>query len=285
MEFLLKSPVSHHSASLEREHRAIRSLFTVTARLRSSKRHTTSLFRWTDWQVDKLIFITVLFSQHVFTSSSTNSCFPCTWKFIKSTVFPASPFLSLPSMSAPRNVLASLPGIVWTTAAADRGRGRREAATTSGYFSWRLLLRCGDYVCPLICAETRQRGPLSVPPRHGEWVSGSSGLGPARYRPIIYHGVSRTFFVLPSTADRRALLLPFAYTNQAPKRSLLGRWRDWRIVAFLTIYRVVILTSKSMCFNKLTWKSMDNENIFEWIFDALTRISSYVNRVRFYKLM
>lgn len=57
-----------------------------------------------------------------------------------------------------------------------------EAATTSGYFSWRLLLRCGDYVCPLICAETRQRGPLSVPSRWcSEWVSGSSGLGPTRY--------------------------------------------------------------------------------------------------------
>jgi len=59
---------------------------------------------------------------------------------------------------------------------------RQQRATTSGYFSWRLLLRCGDYVCPLICAETRQRGSLSVPSRRcSQWVSGSSGLGLTRY--------------------------------------------------------------------------------------------------------
>lgn len=75
----------------------------------------------------------------------------------------------------------SPPGIVRGTAAARpwpaRGRGGR---ATSGYFSCRLLLRCGDYVCPLICAETRQLGPLSA-----QWVSGSAGLlGPPG---MLYH--------------------------------------------------------------------------------------------------
>lgn len=75
----------------------------------------------------------------------------------------------------------SPPGIVQGTAAARpwpaRGRGGR---ATSGYFSCRLLLRCGDYVCPLICAETRQLGPLSA-----QWVSGSAGLlGPPG---MLYH--------------------------------------------------------------------------------------------------
>lgn len=56
----------------------------------------------------------------------------------------------------------------------------REGRATSGYFSCRLLLRCGDYVCPLICAETRQLGPLSA-----QWVSGSAGLlGPPG---MLYH--------------------------------------------------------------------------------------------------
>lgn len=84
---------------------------------------------------------------------------------------------------------------------------RQQRATTSGYFSWRLLLRCGDYVCPLICAETRQRGPLSAPPRRrsgvGLWVFGSRA---DPVRPIIYHDVSRTFFVLPSTVHTLLLL-------------------------------------------------------------------------------
>ncbi|KAG7202732.1 hypothetical protein KM043_009906 [Ampulex compressa] len=71
----------------------------------------------------------------------------------------------------------SSPGIVRRTAGGGAAgvKQKRQQRAKSGYFSWRLLLRCGDYVCPLICAETRQRGPLSVAPRRsvGLWVFGS----------------------------------------------------------------------------------------------------------------
>lgn len=123
----------------------------------------------------------------------------CAWRFVGSRYTRSRPRED--PRERPRRG-TSPPGIVRRTAAANRGGHAAEEPATSGYFSWRLLLRCGDYVCPLICAETRQRGPLSVPSRRrvGLWVFGSRA-GPVR--PIIYHGVSRTFFVLPSAAARR----------------------------------------------------------------------------------
>lgn len=93
----------------------------------------------------------------------------------------------------------SPPGIVRGTAAARRPREPEQAEqrAKSGYFSCRLLLRCGDYVCPLICAETRQLGPLSARPGRsvGLWVCGSRA---SRYVLSFITGLSRTLFALPS---------------------------------------------------------------------------------------
>lgn len=101
----------------------------------------------------------------------------------------------------------SPPGIVRGTAASLLAAWSRRGRATSGYFSCRLLLRCGDYVCPLICAETRQLGPLSARPRRsvGLWVCGSSRA--SRYVLSFITGLSRTLFVLPSRSMRERPLV------------------------------------------------------------------------------
>lgn len=121
----------------------------------------------------------------------------------------------------------SPPGIVRGTAAARpwpaRGRGGR---ATSGYFSCRLLLRCGDYVCPLICAETRQLGPLSA-----QWVSGSAGLlGPPG---MLYHlspgAFTHTFrSASRSTRERPLVSEASLYLRGSFSFPLLSN--NWRII-------------------------------------------------------
>lgn len=85
-------------------------------------------------------------------------------------------------------------------------RRRAEAAAEEAATTERIFQLAAPAEMRRLCLSINMRRDKATRSfiRGGEWVSGSSGLGPAPVRPIIYHDVSRTFFVLPCpTADRR----------------------------------------------------------------------------------
>lgn len=110
----------------------------------------------------------------------------------------------------------SLPGIVRRTAAAGRSRSRRgsKRATTE-----RIFQLAAPAEMRRLCLSINMRRDKAARSfiRGGEWVSGSSGLGPARYTS--YHLSRRFTHIFRSALDRRPTLRRYFHSTMRVNRS------------------------------------------------------------------